>query len=219
MKLIFIASHGFALRMLTQTGILDRLQANGLRVALVLQNSQDEAINNIGLSNEIEINDYDFKLSQLKSEVMILKRYCTEKVLINPALREKHYKNIRSKSPRRRLKYQLYLIVHRSLILSKISMKLIEFLEKNWRNKIIDKYSNLFTNSTVITTYPANYSEFLLVNAAKSLGNPVILNLLSWDNLTTKGKINVEPDTFLSWGPIMSLEFRKLKNSFELNNG
>jgi hypothetical protein len=41
--------------------------------------------------------------------------------------------------------------------------------------------------------------EVEYVKAAKKLGLPVVVPVLSWDNLTTKGLIHVQPDLVLAW--------------------
>jgi hypothetical protein len=41
---------------------------------------------------------------------------------------------------------------------------------------------------------------------AKELGIPVVCEMLSWDNITSKGTPLLMPDYFISWGPIMTQE-------------
>jgi hypothetical protein len=41
---------------------------------------------------------------------------------------------------------------------------------------------------------------------AKDLGIPVVCQMLSWDNITSKGTPLLMPDYFISWGPIMTQE-------------
>lgn len=54
----------------------------------------------------------------------------------------------------------------------------------------------------VIVASPANLrdpEEIEYVKAARRLGIPSVLPVLSWDNLTTKGLIHVAPDLLLAW--------------------
>jgi hypothetical protein len=44
---------------------------------------------------------------------------------------------------------------------------------------------------------------------AKELGIPVVCQMLSWDNITSKGTPLLMPDYFISWGPIMTQEMIK----------
>ncbi len=54
----------------------------------------------------------------------------------------------------------------------------------------------------VVLASPANMrftEEIEYVKAAKSLGIPTAVLVLSWDNMSTKGLINVRPDLLLAW--------------------
>lgn len=54
----------------------------------------------------------------------------------------------------------------------------------------------------VVVVSPANMrfsEEVEYLKAAKVLGIPTVVPVLSWDNLTTKGLIHVEPDLLLAW--------------------
>ena len=46
----------------------------------------------------------------------------------------------------------------------------------------------------VITTAPET-----TVKSAKAIGVPVVFPVFSWDNLSTKGLIHVQPDRVLVW--------------------
>ncbi|MBI4698081.1 MAG: putative sugar O-methyltransferase [Nitrospirae bacterium] len=54
----------------------------------------------------------------------------------------------------------------------------------------------------VIVASPVNmrFSEELeYIKAAKSLGLPTVIHVLSWDNLTTKGLVHIAPSAILAW--------------------
>jgi hypothetical protein len=54
----------------------------------------------------------------------------------------------------------------------------------------------------IVVASPANLThseEIEYVKAARSLGIPSVVPVLSWDNLTTKGLIHVQPDLTLVW--------------------
>jgi hypothetical protein len=65
----------------------------------------------------------------------------------------------------------------------------------------------------VVVVSPANmrYSEELeYVKAAKAMGVPVAIQVISWDNLTTKGVFHVLPDALLVWNDTQAEEARDL---------
>jgi hypothetical protein len=53
---------------------------------------------------------------------------------------------------------------------------------------------------------PFGSVEALYLIHAKDLGIPTVCQMLSWDNITSKGTPVDMPDYFISWGPIMSQE-------------
>lgn len=65
---------------------------------------------------------------------------------------------------------------------------------------IIDELKALQPDVVVASPVNMRFSEEVeYVKAAKALGIPMVLPVLSWDNLTTKGLIHVKPDLLLAW--------------------
>ncbi len=65
----------------------------------------------------------------------------------------------------------------------------------------------------VVVAGPANlpYSDELeYLKAAKALGIPTVIPVLSWDNLTTKGLFHVRPDLMLVWNQAHYAEARRI---------
>lgn len=72
----------------------------------------------------------------------------------------------------------------------------------------------------VVVCSPVNmrYSEEVeFVKAARSLGIPTALPVLSWDNLTTKGLIQVLPDLILAWNSTHVAEAVQVHGAREAN--
>ena len=61
----------------------------------------------------------------------------------------------------------------------------------------------------VVSTYPVNLLEAKVLFAAKQKNIPTTLHLLSWDNITSKGKFPVTADNFIVWGDIMREELQE----------
>jgi hypothetical protein len=61
----------------------------------------------------------------------------------------------------------------------------------------------------LVATYPVTSFEASCLLEAQSLGIPTVGHLLSWDNITCKGRFTALPDQFVSWGPIMTAELRE----------
>src|SRR5690606_10916297 len=57
--------------------------------------------------------------------------------------------------------------------------------------------------------YPVDALEASFLFAAKRLCIRTVGHLMSWDNITSKGRFPVIPDVFISWGPIMTAEIQQ----------
>jgi len=60
----------------------------------------------------------------------------------------------------------------------------------------------------VVSTYPVNLLEAKTLFAAQQKNIPTLLHLLSWDNITTKGRFPVSADYYIVWGDIMREELK-----------
>jgi hypothetical protein len=100
------------------------------------------------------------------------------------------------------------------LIFKNILIKVI--LELN--EKIIPPVGNIIDSilmfkPDVLVATPINmrYSEEIeYVKAAKKIGIPVVVPVLSWDNLTTKGLFHTKPDFVLAWNKMHYEEAYKI---------
>ncbi|MEL7221691.1 MAG: CDP-glycerol glycerophosphotransferase family protein [Bacteroidota bacterium] len=61
----------------------------------------------------------------------------------------------------------------------------------------------------LVATYPVNIIEAQLLYEAKASNIPTLLHLLSWDNITSKGRFPVIADYFILWGSIMQQELQE----------
>jgi hypothetical protein len=58
----------------------------------------------------------------------------------------------------------------------------------------------------LVSTYPVSILEACFLHAARKSGITTVSQLLSWDNITSKGRFSVVSDYYVTWGPIMSEE-------------
>lgn len=62
----------------------------------------------------------------------------------------------------------------------------------------------------VISASPLDLRENKIANALKAHGVPCIAMIISWDNLSSKGVINMHPDLVLVWSNAMAKEYKRL---------
>jgi len=75
-----------------------------------------------------------------------------------------------------------------------------------YRNDEIASTISRISPRLLVSTYPANPLEGVVLAEAGRLGIQTVTQLLSWDNITTKGRFIVRGDKFVSWGPVMTAE-------------
>lgn len=208
----YIVSHGFAARMVIQTNLLGLLRVQGLKVALIAPDGQDENLVSYCSSNDIALFEFQADSKFWTDQYFVARKYFLENIHANPALLEKHVRATklnRSLKPWRRLRpylwYGFHWFANRSPSLRNWYKKReARHLESAKAKQLIEQISP----QLVVATYPVSFSEAMLLRSAKQLGRKTIIHLLSWDNITAKGHFPQLADEYIAWGPIMQQELK-----------
>lgn len=206
---LYLITGGFPFRMINSSGLLNQLIREGISVGLAFSHY---ALSNFDMEALRHIPHWIVPpLKRSNSPLFTYAMpYLFENVRKNPALSIKHLRNIKESSLRRKVYFQIlfgvnYISCHSSLVrkaLKEVSnFYLNEPLVKDLLSQIRPKL--------VISTYPSSYFEAAFLKVARTLNIPSIVQLLSWDNITSKGYFLALPDYFLSWGPIMTQEIQE----------
>lgn len=206
----YIVSHGFASRMILQTGLVDRLLDQGLSVAIISNDANDPNFDEY--KGRIETVEWTSKSSIWDDDYLHKRMYYLEDIHGNPALLEKFFNGLffsNSRHPWKRVRplyyYFFFLLVK---IFPSIRMS---FLEKESRHLKSEEATSIVSKvkpRLLISTYPVSIMEAKLLHAAKSAKVPTLLHLLSWDNISCKGRFPVLPEKYIAWGPIMKEELQ-----------
>lgn len=209
----YVVAHGFAARMLLQTGLILRLTERGKSVALIVPDAQDEnwlifennplvSVFEASMDNNIFDDDYMFK-----------RKYYLEEIKENPALWEKHIQAVRyntSKHPWRRIRPFLYYRIYQ--LIKKFPSIRARFIanEKQYlkSKSTVDLVAEI-NPKLVVSTYPVSLLEAKVLFAAQQRGIKTTIHLLSWDNISCKGRFPVLADNYIVWGPIMRDELQE----------
>jgi hypothetical protein len=215
----YIVSHGFAARMIMQTDLLSVLSKKGLKVSLISPDANDPVLVEYCKEHSIDLYSFRSKKWIWKSNYVLYRTYFLEDIKANPALYEKHY-------------YETHIAKHKFFLLRFIPYLLICFyyLIKIFPGlkKISKKIENGFLNSSkattlletirpdlLISTYPVNPQEGILLYNANKAKIKTAIHLLSWDNITSKGHFYAMADYYIAWGPVMKQEFIEKYNIAE----
>jgi len=208
----YIISHGFAARMLLQTGLILQLTKYGKRIAIITPDPKDE--NLIELQDNPLITIYDAKIEQTiwDDDYGFKRKYYLEDLKSNPVFWEKHlYSIFYSKSihPWKRIRPFYYYLIYQ---LIKLFPGIRERFRRTEGKHLVSKRASALLRhiqpKLLVSTYPVNFLEAKFMYAAKQAGIKTMIHLLSWDNITSKGIFPVIPDYFIAWGKVMYSELK-----------
>jgi hypothetical protein len=209
----YIISHGFAARMLLQTDLLGKLLQKGLKVAIITPDKNDQNLLDYAKDKNIEIIEFSPQSTLWTGEYIRLRKYLFEDIRKNPALWEKHLRDLDAAKQRAsfrllfkiRCYYFIYLLVRTFPFLKKL---LSGFERWSLKDPVADEIIRQLNPGLLIATFPVNLSESRLLFAGnKATETRTVIHLLSWDNITCKGYFPQLADYYISWGDIMKQEF------------
>ena len=219
--ILYLVSHGFAARMILQTGLVEKLVHKGLNVAIGCSDVNDTNLKELSREKGVELYDLfsDFQFDR-NGNLKLLRMYVLENVLENVALLEKHKKQISSKTrnPWKRIRPYLFYGIHRVVTF----FPNLQLIYKKWEErKLVSKKLQQKLASInpriIVSTYPVSFVEGRILLNAKQLGIKTVIHLLSWDNISCKGRFLSTADKYISWGPIMTSELQDYYNVDDKN--
>ena len=215
----YIISHGFAARMLLQTGLISRLTEQGKSVAIITPDSKDSNLQPLASNPLIHIFDPSMNQTIWDDDYNAKRMYYLEDLKSNPVFWEKHIYSIfytDSKHPWKRIRPFIYYPINKLIpyfpsIRRRFKAREDKYLISKKASELLEKINP----KLVVSTYPVNFLEAKFMFAAKKQGRRTVIHLLSWDNITSKGIFPVIPDEFIAWGRIM---YEELKEYYQLSD-
>lgn len=209
----YILSHGFASRMVTQTDLLGRLQRAGKSVAVICPDSTDPVLSKYCEERGIRIAQFEARTSFFTEDYMFKRRYFLEDIESNPALWEKHLSATRyypARHPLRRLRsYWYYLMYRLNRYLPGIRQRFIAKEKRYLHSTEAEALLRDLQPRKLVSTYPVTLAEAVLLHYGNK--NPQVetwIHLLSWDNITCKGRFVESAEQYIAWGDVMRDEFQ-----------
>lgn len=208
-NILYLASHGFAVRMLMQTNLLSRLQHEGFSVGIVTTDSKDPSVKDY--CDQYGITNIEFRETPRKYQAHyeLVRRYVLEDVKKNPALYEKHLRlrDLAAKNFSARLRYYNSNVIYSVVKLLPGIRSWYKKRENKFLNSVeADELISEYNPDVVISTVPVNISEAKILHSASKKGIKTVTQILSWDNISCKGHFRKLTDEFIVWGEIMKNE-------------
>lgn len=208
----YIISHGFSMRMVTQTDLLGKLSKKGLNVAVICTDKSEPFLKSYCLNRKIEIFEFN-ETNKFKNQAYLNKRkYFLEDIHKNPALLEKHKRAVlfnKSKNPLKHIRPRYYFMIYKLIkFLPIIRERFIKNENRNISSKLAGELLNKIKPRKLISMYPVNSLESSLLSAGNKIDSiQTWIHLLSWDNISCKGRFPQLADKYMVWGDIMKEEF------------
>jgi len=211
--LCYVVSHGFASRMLTQTNLLGRLRERGLRVALVTPDRSDPMLVDYCRRHDIVLEEFAPKQRWFNDDYLFKRRYYLEDIRDNPAVWEKHLASTRyhpARNPFKRLRPHWYYLMYRLIPrFPGIRQRFQRNEAQRLRSPEAQALLQRLQPRRLVSTYPVSLPEAqLLHHAQQQPGIETWIHLLSWDNITCKGRFVATADQYIAWGPVMRDELK-----------
>jgi hypothetical protein len=199
--------------MLLQTNLIGRLTAKGYSVAIISPGANDENFAAFGNDQKVKLYEWHGKTSIWDDDYLYKRMYFLEDIKANTALREKFYNALfysKSIHPWKRIRPLYYYLVY--LLVKVFPGIRTRFLKKERKHLASEEARELLQKidpKLLVSTYPVSIIEAKLLHEARLAKTDTLLHLLSWDNITCKGKFPVLPDRFIVWGNIMKRELQE----------
>lgn len=209
----FLIFHGFSARMILQSEVIPALKQLGVSVAVIAPNADEIGMQKTAEALGIEVYQAPSLMSYMTEEYAILRSYFFEDVHNNPALWSKHVRRVKireGKNPWRWFGPYVYYWLH---LLSR-QLPVVTQLFRRFEHRLLcnAEAAELLAKinpQLVVSTYPVNFSEATFLRSAQQQSRKTVIELLSWDNITSKGYFPTLAEYFLSWGPVMTQEMKE----------
>lgn len=198
-----LLTDGFAARTVIRSGVARWLIAEGARVTVISPNANESYFQQECQREGVALHQEPKSSGRIAQRFRVYRPYLLDDVINNPALKSKHIRQCED----RPLVARTMEIVNRTVARSPLFRKLSRTLEcKINRSKEVQKLLTQLKPNLLVLPNPFGIEETVYLLHARELGIPVVCQMLSWDNITSKGTPLLMPDYFISWGPIMTQE-------------
>jgi len=210
----FIISHGFAARMIFHSNVIPALKQRGISIAVITANADHKTLQDLAGRYQVQVEKPPILNAKRMSFYGRIRPYLYEDVRGNFALWSKHVRAVEEakQCPGRLQKLQprVYMAINKIMVHHPI----VRHGFTRWEKILLadSRAAHLMRRlnpGIVVSTYPVDPTEACLLLAAQRAAIPTVGQLLSWDNITSKGRFTVVPDYYVSWGPIMSAELQE----------
>ena len=201
--IVFLIAHGFAARMVIRSGIAKRLTAKRARVTVISPNADEAYFQQECQAENVAVRQEPKSADRIAYWFRAYRPYFLDDVMNNHALKSQHL----SRFENRPLLGLCMEVMNRTLARWHLFRRVSRTLESRInRSKKVEELLRALRPDLLVLSTPFGLEDALYLLHARELGIPTVCQMLSWDNITSKGTPLLMPDYFISWGPIMTGE-------------
>ena len=203
----FLLSHGFMARMVLRSGVARQLVEQGIRVTAISPNADEPYFQDECRQEGVTLWPEFQSTGRIAEWFRAYRPYLLDDIMGNVALRTNHEQRF-AHHPLWRATME-YINSHLTPYAAfRAGVRQFE----RWVNRsqpIASLLRDLRPDWLVLPNPFGTWETVYMVHA-HDLRIPVVCQMLSWDNITSKGTPLMMPDSFISWGPIMTEEIKTL---------
>jgi CDP-glycerol glycerophosphotransferase (TagB/SpsB family) len=205
--LAFLLTHGFGARTLLRSGVTKRLIEQGIRITIISPNADESYFQQECREQGVILKPEFRSTGRIADWFRAYRPYLLDDVMNNVALKTKHISRFENYP----ISGSLMAFINKTFAKIPFFRKLSRIFEciVN-KSKVIKKLLKEINPDLLVLPNPFGTKETVFLLHARKLGIPVACQMLSWDNITSKGTPLLMPDYFISWGPIMTEEMTDL---------
>jgi hypothetical protein len=204
----FVFTHGFMARMVLRSGVARQLIEQGFRVTVISPNADESYFQQECQQQHITLCQEPQNTGRIADWFRAYRPYLLDDVMGNVALWTKHEQSFAYRSWLFRVVME-YTNSH--LVPYPWFRTCVRWFERQVnRSKPIARLLRALRPDCLVLPNPFGTQETVYMVHARDLGIPVVCQMLSWDNITSKGTPLMMPASFISWGPIMTEEMMTL---------
>jgi hypothetical protein len=208
----YVFSNGFGARMILQSDVVPQLKARGLSMAVVTPNAGEPSMiaraERLGIRLEPAPRIEGWRPAEYHS----MRRYLFEDVRTNPSLWARELERRARPSARlsRRLRQSLYYPINRASVrFPQVRRWFLEWEKRALASRNVAALLQRLQPRVAVATYPIDSLDSSFLFEAQRAGIHTVGHLMSWDNITSKGRFPVQTNSYISWGPIMTSEIKE----------
>jgi hypothetical protein len=201
--IVLLITDGFAARMMLRAGVPKHLIAAGARVTAITPNADESYFQRECDEEGINLQQAPLIGGRIRYYFRAYRQYFLDDVMNNPALRGGHRRRFKS----RPLSGFTMEVINRTFARRQLFRRFYSAFERRVnRSERVKELLDRLRPDLLVLSNPFGPEATVYLLHAKQLGIPVVCQMLSWDNITSKGTPLLMPDYFISWGPIMTEE-------------